>query len=96
LELYLQNNGGFANSSYGFFKNDSFIPNVRSYIPGMTGSVISDHFSVVPTPPAFSGGIPVNFNNQGEGDFIWLDVQAGAYDTGSTNTVNYRFVFEYS
>jgi len=96
LELYLQNNGGFNSSEYGYFHNSNFIADVRSYTSGLSGNVISDHFSVVANPPSTTGGVNIGLNTAGEGDFIWLDVQAGASETGSTSTVNYRFVFEYS
>jgi len=96
LELYLQNNGGFGSSEYGYFHSSEFISNMRSYVSGMTGEVISDHFSVVTNPPSVSGGVSIGLNGSGEGEYVWLDVQAGASETGSTSTVNYRFVFEYS
>lgn len=96
LELYLQNDGGFSSSKYGHYNNSSFVPGVRSYTAGMTGAVISDHFVEIPNPPSATGGVPISLNASGEGDYIWLDVQAGASEAGSTSTVNYRFVFEYS
>jgi hypothetical protein len=96
LELYLQNNGGFNSSEYGYFNSPDFVSGVRSYVSGVTGNVISDHFTVVSNPPAPTGGVPISLNGVGEGEYIWLDVQAGASETGSTSTVNYRFVFEYS
>lgn len=96
LELYLQNNGGFSSSEYGCLHSPSFLTGVRSYVAGLTGNVISDHFTVVTNPPSMTGGINIGLNASGEGEYVWLDVQAGASETGSTSTVNYRFVFEYS
>jgi hypothetical protein len=98
LELYLQNDGGFVSSLYGHYTNPDFVSGVRSYTSGITGSapVISDHFVTIPSPPTFTGGVPINLNIDGEGDYIWLDVESGAYESGSTSTINYRFIFEYS
>jgi hypothetical protein len=96
LELYLQNNGGFSSSEYGFFHSSEFIPDVSSYTPEYTGGILSDHFSVVENPPSYTGGVNIGLNGSGEGDYVWLDVQAGASEAGETSTVNYRFVFEYS
>jgi len=96
LELYLQNNGGFSSSEYGYFHSSDFISGIRSYTSGLTGNVISDHFTVVTSPPSVTGGVSIGLNASGEGEYVWLDVQAGASETGSTSTVNYRFVFEYS
>ena len=96
LELYLQNDGGFSSSEYGYFHSADFIAGVRSYTSGLTGNVISDHFTVVTNPPSVTGGISLGLNASGESEYVWLDVQAGASETGSTSTVNYRFVFEYS
>lgn len=97
LALYLQNNGGFNNSEYGYLTNPDFITGVRSYITGLTGAVISDHFVVTPDPTGVTGtgSVPIALDGL-NGDYIWLDVQAGQYETGSTSTINYRFMFEYS
>jgi hypothetical protein len=96
IELYLQNNGGFSSSEYGYFHSSEFIPGVQSDSPGFTGSFLSDHFSVVSNPPFVTGGVNLGLNTSGEGDYVWLDVQAGSLESGSTSTVNYRFMFEYS
>ena len=97
LEMYLQNNGGFSSSQYGYYVNSDFYTGVRSYVAGVTGGIpITDHFTTVPSPPSITGGVSINLNVDGEGDYIWLDVESGSYETGSTNTLNYRFIFEYS
>lgn len=96
LEFYLQNNGGFSNSEFGVLTSSTYINNVISYVVGSTGAVISDHLSVVSDPPSVTGGVPINLNANREGDFVWLDVQAGSAETGRTTAVNYRFTFEYS
>jgi len=98
LELYLQNNGGFNNTEYGYFTNPDFVSGVESYVSGMTpsGPVISDHFSEVSDPPQITGGVPISIDAEGNGDYIWLDVMAGLTETGGTTSINYRFIFEYS
>ncbi|MBD3261253.1 MAG: hypothetical protein GF334_06145 [Candidatus Altiarchaeales archaeon] len=89
LELYLQNNGGFNYSEYGYYVNSSFISDLA------TGGLLSDHFSVVSDPPQATGGVTVNLAGD-YGDYIWLDVQAGSLETGGTSSINYRFIFEYA
>lgn len=99
LELYLQNNGGFDETQYGYYTNENFIPGVHSYDPAVTGDtgvVISDHFVEVPNPPQPTGDVPVNLYPNGYGDYIWLDVNPSLLETGGTSSINYRFIFEYS
>lgn len=88
--LYLQNNGGYSQSQFGYMVSSDLITGVESDIPGATGPVISDYFVLVSdaTGPGGISGNPC--------DYIWLDVQVGLTETGSTNNVNYRFVFEYN
>jgi len=99
LELYLQNNGGFDQTEYGYFVYSDFVP-VRSWDPAVTGDssyqYISDHFTEVPNPPDLSDGIQININMDGFGDYVWLDVEPGLLETGGTSSINYRFIFEYS
>ena len=99
LDLYLQNNGGFNLTEYGYLTSDNFVQ-VYSYDPAVTGMtgiyLISDHFVVVPTPPDLSDGVHININEEGYGDYIWLDVEPGLTETGGTSTINYRFIFEYT
>lgn len=90
MALYLQNNGGYDLSQFGYRVSSTFTSNVRSYIAGVTGVVISDHFTLVSNATG-AGGVDVEPN-----DFVWLDVQVGATETGSTSNVNYRFTFEYN
>lgn len=99
LELYLQNDGGFEYTEYGYFTHPTFVQ-VRSYDPEYTGETgvyfISDHFTVVPYPPQATGGVPIDLDIDGNGDYIWLDVNPDISETGGTSTINYRFIFEYS
>jgi len=90
LTLYLQNNGGFSQSQYGYLVNSDFIPDVHSWTSDDSSApAISDHFTGV------SDGVPIGLDSEGRGDYVWLDVQAGGTETGSTSSINYRFVFEY-
>lgn len=88
--LYLQNNGGYTQSNFGYLVGPELITGVRSDDPGATGVVISDHFTLVSdaTGPGGVCSLPC--------DYIWLDVQVGLTESGSTTNLNYRFVFEYN
>jgi hypothetical protein len=94
LILYLQNNGGFSDCVYGYLVSSDLITGVQSYTSDATGPVISNYFTLVSNPSYASdatGGVPIV-----TGDYIWLDVEVGETDTGSTTTVNYRFIYEYN
>jgi hypothetical protein len=97
LKLYLQNNGGYNQSQFGYLVSDGFAANVRSWTSdtSLPGPYISDHF-VVNSAATGTGSVNIDLDTQGNGDYIWLDVQVGSLETGSTSNVNYRFVFEYS
>lgn len=100
LELYLQNDGGFSQTEYGYFVYSDFVQ-VRSYdSASYTGDtayyLISDHFTVVPNPPDTSDGVSLHLYPDNYSDYIWLDVNPGLTETGGTSSINYRFIFEYS
>lgn len=99
LEMYLQNNGGFNETEFGYFTHSDFVL-VESYVPGSTGTpgyyYMSDNFDVVPAPPDITGGVPLNVYTSNFTDYVWLDVNPSAIETGGTTTINYRFIFEYS
>jgi len=99
LEMYLQNDGGFEFTEYGYFVYPEFVQ-VVSYDPETTGETgvffISDHFVEVPEPPEVTGGVSIDVDELGFGEYIWLDVNPGLTETGGTSTINYRFIFEYS
>jgi len=88
--LYLQNNGGYSLSQFGYMVASDLITGVESDVPGATGPIISDHFTLVSdaTGPGSVALMPC--------DYIWLDVQVGLTEAGSTTNVNYRFIFEYN
>ena len=91
LSLYLANNGGFSNTEYGYFVSDQFVPGVKSYegATGVGSVFISDHFN---NPSASSDSIEIGLNEEGVGDYIWFDVQPGAIESGSTDSLVYRFL----
>jgi hypothetical protein len=99
LEMYLQNNGGFEETQFGYFTHPNFVQ-VESYVTGATGTPgyysISDHFVEVPNPPYITGGVPLNVYVGNFTDFVWLDVNPSSIETGGTSTINYRFIFEYA
>jgi hypothetical protein len=66
------------------------VTGVQSDVSGATGPVISDHFTLI-SDATGPGGVSVVPN-----DYVWVDVEIGATETGSTSVVNYRFVFEYN
>jgi hypothetical protein len=99
LEMYLQNNGGFDQTEFGYFVYSDFVL-VKSYAPEFTGDsgyyYISDHFVEVPIPPDVTGGVPLTIHGDTYADYVWLDVNPSSIETGGTTTINYRFIFEYS
>lgn len=99
LELYLQNNGGFDQTEFGYYTNSDFVQ-VASYDAEYTGDTgyhfISDHFTVVPDPPSPTGGVPLSIYGDNYSDYVWLDVNPSSLETGGSTTINYRFIFEYS
>jgi len=94
LNLYLANNGGFNSTEYGYLVSKDFIPNVKSYEGSSDAgfTYISDHFQ---NPSTVSDTIEIGLDEKGIGDYIWFDVQPGAIESGSTNSLVYRFLFEY-
>lgn len=88
--LYLQNNGGYNQSQFGYRVASDLATGVQSYVSGATGPVVSNHFTLV-SDATGPNGVAV-----APGDYVWLDVQVGLAETGGTSNVNYRFVFEYN
>ena len=99
LELYLQNNGGFEETQFGYYVYSDFVQ-VASYDSEFTGDssyrYISDHFVEVTNPPSLTGGVPLNIVENNYSDYVWLDVNPSDIETGGSTTINYRFIFEYS
>jgi hypothetical protein len=100
LEIFLQNNGGFDQTEYGYFTYSDFVP-VKSWQPSATGEtgcwLISDHFTEISSPyEGATGGVHLNMHQNGFSDYVWLDVNPSLLETGGTTSINYRFIFEYS
>lgn len=100
LEMFLQNNGGFNQTQYGYFVYSDFVSGVESWDPSVSGDTgyffISDHFIVVPDPyEGATGGVQLDMHDS-YGDYVWLDVEPSLLETGGTSNINYRFIFEYS
>ncbi len=104
LEMYLQNKGGFQFTNYGFFTSSNFVQ-VYSYdqaYTGLTGvNFISDHFIENTGATGSTGAVHLNLKYNSSdgnyyGDYVWLDVQPSLSETGGTDSINYRFTFEYS
>jgi hypothetical protein len=94
LNLYLANNGGFSNTEYGYLVSDQFVPGVESFDDVSDGGFIyiSDHFQ---NPSETSDAIEIAVDDAGVGEYIWLDVKPGDIESGSTNSLVYRFLFEF-
>lgn len=99
LEMFLQNNGGFNQTQYGYFIHSDFVL-AESYDPWTSGDTgvyfISDHFSLNSNPiTGATGGVHLSMHGS-YSDYVWLDVNPSLIETGGTTSINYRFIFEYS
>jgi hypothetical protein len=100
LELYLQNNGGFNSTDYGYLTSSDFamVESYDSTTSGDTGIYfITDNFVQNTNPyDGATGSVHLDMHNDGYADYVWLDVGPGINETGGTSSINYRFIFEYS
>ena len=80
LSVYLDSKGPFTESSFGQFI--SGVP-ILGITPG--SQYLSDHFI-----SGVSGSVSMQ-----EGDFLWLDMQAGNNEIGSYPGIKYNFTFDY-
>ena len=94
MKMFLQNNGGLNSSSFGYFVSDQFVTGV-DYTTYLTG-----HFSLASgvTGLGYTGvtGVGIALSGGQPADFVWLDIAIGAYESGATSSINYRFVFDYN
>jgi hypothetical protein len=94
MKLFLQSNGGLAASQFGYFASGEFATGV-DYTTCLTG-----HFDLATgvTGTAFAEvpGLDIAIVSGQPADFVWLDMQPGASEIGSTSSINYRFVFDYT
>jgi hypothetical protein len=96
MKLFLQNDGGLAQSQFGYYKNSSFITGITGGHPSYFSP--SNHFNVV-TGPVLSDSLGLNISLDASGmpsEYVWLDVGIGALETGATSSINYRFLFDFT
>lgn len=89
MKLFLQNKGGFNNSSFGYLKYSSFINNISA-----GSSFLSDHFTLNAIP-SLTGAGAVTLT-AATPEFVWLDVQAGASENGFTHAARYQFQYDFN
>lgn len=94
MKLFLQNNGGLNDTNFGYFLSDNFSSGIDH------SNMLSNHFSLASgvSDILYSAvsGPSIRLSGGQPSDYIWLDIQPGQYETGSTSTINYRFVFDYN
>lgn len=92
MKMFLQNNGGFSSSHFGYFMSSEFITGIAA-----GSAYLSDNF-VVESNPSITGvnGVDLDITSGVPSDYVWLDVQVGALETGSSSTINYRFSFDFN
>jgi hypothetical protein len=91
LNLYLENQGVWAGSEFGYYVNSAFTPDVEA-----GGSQLANHFTV--SPDATSGSpyaVPVGLSDT-TSDYVWLDVDIPSSATGPNDSVNYRFTYNFT
>lgn len=89
FSLYLTDNGGW-DAEFGYYKDSSFIPAIEA---GSTK--LSNHLTKVADATQGSpGGITIDWTD-GTSNYIWLDIDIGSTQTGSTEA-EYRFIFNYT
>lgn len=92
MKLFLQNNGGFNSSNFGHYLSTPFITGIQA-----GSNYLSDNFIVNSTPSVTGvNGVPVEVVSGDISKYIWLDVQVGALETGSSSTINYRFSYDFT
>lgn len=92
MKVFLQNNGGFNSSNFGYFLSSTFVTGVAA-----GSSYLSDNFVLEANPSATGvNGVELDLVSGIPADYVWLDVQVGALETGSSSTINYRFSFDFN
>lgn len=94
MKMFLQSNGGLNYSKFGYFISGEFVTGVDYTY--MTGTLFDLATGV--TGMDFTGvtGLDINIVSGQPADYVWLDIQPGQYEVGSTSSINYRFVFDYT
>jgi hypothetical protein len=94
MKLFLQSNGGLNHSNFGHYKSDSFVSGI-DHSNHLTG-----HFLLATgvTGTTYTGvsGVDISIASGVPQDYVWLDVQTGGSEIGSTSAINFRFVFDYT
>lgn len=89
IMLFLQNDGGLTQSSFGYRLNaviSGGVPAGNAYL--------SDHF-VRTASPSLTGEGGVAFNAASP-EYMWLDVEIGGAEKGQTDAVNFQFLYEFN
>lgn len=93
MKLFLENDGGLKDSQFGYLASTEFSG-------GVTSSALTGHFAVAPGVSnanyTVTPGLPITLVDGQPADYIWLDIEAGTDELGTTSSINYRFIFEYN
>jgi len=88
LKMFLQDQGGFTQTEFGHYQNEVLTGGITPGSP-----YLSDNFALTTNPQITGDGVDFNASNP---EYLWLDAETGDREKGSSDTVNYRFVFEYN
>lgn len=80
LNVYLSSKGPYKSSEFGYFITGVPFTGVAS-----GSDYLSSHFI-----SGVSGSVPM-----AEGDFLWLDMVAGARESGAYQGITFTFTFDY-
>jgi len=95
MKLFLQSNGGLNNSHFGHFKSDSFVTGIN-HTNHLTGHFLLATGIVSGTAYTGVSGLDISLSEGNPQDYVWLDIQTGTSEIGSTSSINFRFVFDYT
>lgn len=94
MKLFLQNNGGLNSTKFGYFTSDAFSSGINY------ANYLSDHFTLASDVSGLGytgvSGVPISLEGGQPVDYVWLDLEPGSYEVGSSTSINYRFVFDYN
>ncbi len=95
--FFLEAKGGFSSSNFGFDKTAAFDSSKASDVGG--AAFMSTHLTVVANAQASdsaSGEAITVAGNNIDMDHVYLDMDVDTLQTGSTTTINYRLVFDFT
>ncbi len=89
LKIYLEDEGSWSGSEFGYYVSEPFVPSVES------GSDKFAHFTTVPDASASSpDGVSIGWDTTTSSSYyVWLDTQI-TDQTGSTDA-NFRFFYNF-